>query len=72
MLCVLSRLFKDNDRHRGYEKGVYGLVCYLLKKVSMIKKYHNHTLQTNQWQREEKPHDNHQTPGRQTKQIKQD
>ena len=26
-----------------------------LKKVSMIKKYHNHTLQTNPWHREEEP-----------------
>ena len=34
----------------------------------MIRKYHNHKLQTNPWQREEEPDNNHETPGRQTKQ----
>ena len=34
----------------------------------MIRKYHNHKLQTNQWHREEEPHNNDQTPERQTKQ----
>ena len=34
----------------------------------MIRKYHNHKLQTNPWYREEEPHNNHETPGRQTKQ----
>ena len=38
------------------------------KKVSMIRKYHNHKLQTNPWLHEEEPHNNHDTPGRQTKQ----
>ena len=37
-----------------------------LKIVSMIRKYHNHKLQTNPRHREEKPHNNHETPGRQT------
>ena len=36
----------------------------------MIRKYHNHKLQTNPWHREEEPHNNHETPGRQTKQSK--
>ena len=36
----------------------------------MIKKYHNHKLQTNLWHREEEPQNNHETPGRQTKQSK--
>ena len=36
--------------------------------MSMIRKYHNHKLQTNPWHREEEPHKNHETPGRQTKQ----
>ena len=36
----------------------------------MISKYHNHKLQTNLWNREDEPHNNHQTPGRQTKQRK--
>ena len=39
--------------------------------VSMIREYHNHTLQTNQWHCEEEPHNNHETPGRQTKQSNQ-
>ena len=34
----------------------------------MIKKYHNHKLHTNPWHREEEPHYNHETRGRQTKQ----
>ena len=32
----------------------------------MIRKYYNHTLQTNPWHREEEPHNNHEVPGRQT------
>ena len=37
----------------------------------MIRKYHNHKLQTNPWESEEEPHNNHETPGRQTKQSNQ-
>ena len=37
----------------------------------MIRKYHNHKLQTNPWHREEEPHKNHETPERQTKQSNQ-
>ena len=37
----------------------------------MIRKYHNHKLQTNPWHREEEPHNNHKAPGRQTKQSNQ-
>ena len=37
----------------------------------MIRKYHNFKLQTNLLHREEEPHNNHDTPGRQTKQSKQ-
>ena len=33
----------------------------------MIRKYRNRKLQTNPWHRKEKPHNNHETPGRQTK-----
>ena len=42
-----------------------------LHKVSMIRIYHNHKLQTNPWYREEEPHNNQETPGRQTKQSNQ-
>ena len=38
------------------------------KIVSMIRKYNNHKLQMNPWHREEEPHNNHATPGSQTKQ----
>ena len=37
----------------------------------MIRKYHNHKLQTNPWLHEEAPHNNHEIPGRQTKQNNQ-
>ena len=35
----------------------------------MIRKYHNHKLQTTPWHREEEPLNHHETPGRQIKQI---
>ena len=57
---------------------LYYFVCasregllFRTKIVSMIRKYHNHKLQTNLWYREEEPHNNHETPGRQTKQSNQ-
>ena len=34
----------------------------------MIRKYHYHKLQTSTWHGEEEPHNNHETPIRQTKQ----
>ena len=37
----------------------------------MIKKYHNREPQTNQRHREEEPHNNHETPGRQAMQSSQ-
>ena len=39
------------------------------KQVIMTRKYHNQTLQTNPWHREEEPQNNksHRTPGRQSK-----
>ena len=37
----------------------------------MIRKYQIHKLQTNPWHHEEKPHNNHETPERQTKQSNQ-
>ena len=36
----------------------------------MIRKNHNHKLQTNPWLHEEEPHHYHETPERQTKQSK--
>ena len=41
------------------------------KIASMIRKYYYHKLRTNLWHREEEPHNNHETPGRQTKQGNQ-
>ena len=37
----------------------------------MIRKYHNHKLQTTPWHREEDPLNHHETPGRQIKQSNQ-
>ena len=37
----------------------------------MIRKYHNHKLQTTPWYREEEPLNHHETPGRQIKQSNQ-
>ena len=37
----------------------------------MIRKYHNHKLQTTLWHREEEPLNHHETPGRQIKQSNQ-
>ena len=37
----------------------------------MIRKYHNHKIQTNPWHHKEEPHNNHQTPGNQTKHSNQ-
>ena len=37
----------------------------------MIRKYHNYKLQTNPWHRMLEPHNNHETPGRQTNQRNQ-
>ena len=37
----------------------------------MIRKYHNHKLQTNPQYHEEEPHNNQKTLGRQTKQTNQ-
>ena len=43
----------------------------LSKIVSMIRKYHNHKLQTTPWPREEEPLNHHETPVRQIKQSNQ-
>ena len=37
----------------------------------MIRKYHNHKLQTTPWHREEEPLNHHETPGRQIQQSNQ-
>ena len=37
----------------------------------MIRKYHNYKLQTIPWHCKKEPHNNHETPGRQTKQSNQ-
>ena len=42
-----------------------------LKIVSMIRKYHNHKMQTNPWHHEEEPHNNQELPWRQTKESNQ-
>ena len=52
-------------------KNLTSWCIWVSKIVSMIRKYHNHKLQTNLWHREEEPHNDHKTPGRQTKQSNQ-
>ena len=44
---------------------------FILKIVSMIRKYYKHKLQTNLWHHKEESHNKHETPGRQTKQSHQ-
>ena len=39
------------------------------KIVGMIRKYYTHKLQTNLWHHKEEPHNNHETPGRQSSQL---
>ena len=39
--------------------------------MSMIRKYHDHKLQTTLWHREEEQLNHHETPGRQIKQSNQ-
>ena len=51
------------DLHRN---PVCWLILFILKKMSMIKKYH--TLQTKPWHREEEPQNTHKTSGIQLKQ----
>ena len=48
---------------------LYGIWYYLKKQVSMNRKYHNHTLQTNTWYREEEQQNTniHKTSGTQLK-----
>ena len=64
-----SRFFSFRQEH-DMSPGDHALVGSNIL-VSMIRKYHIHKLKTNQWHREEEPHDNHQTIGRQTKQSNQ-
>ena len=47
------------------------MIALSSKIVSMIRKYHNYKLQTSPWHREVEQHNNHETPGRQTKQSNQ-
>ena len=63
----MLKVFNFND-HEAYRWLVYNDAS---KVVSMIWKYDNHKLQTSPWYREEEPHNNHETPGRQTKQSNQ-
>ena len=52
-------------------RDIYAIMQLVSQIVSMIRKYHNHKLQTTQWQREEEPLNHHETPGRQIKQSSQ-
>ena len=65
-VCWLPVIWIRCDRTISY-KGKYVACLYGRKQVSIIRKYHNHTLQTNPRLRE-KPQNtnNYKTPGRQT------
>ena len=67
--CIYSRVHRRLD----FIMEAITIVCNIgyLRMVSMIRKYHNHKLQTNPWHREEKTHNNHEIPGRQTNQSNQ-
>ena len=74
----VSLAFKQNEPYVAIDHALAASMeilrqqNHLLKKiVSMIRKYHNHKLQTNPWHRKEEPHNNHETSGRQTKQSNQ-
>ena len=58
------------DEFKNFVTSMYKWQCQL-KIVSMIRKYHNHKLQTTPWHREEEPLNHHKTPGRQIKQSNQ-
>ena len=47
----------------------YSIVCFNSQSTTMKNSEydHNHKLKTTSWYREEKPHNNHETPERQTK-----
>ena len=55
----------------GQDNNVAFIFIHSSKLVSMIRKYHNHKLQTSPWHREEEPLNHQETPGRQTKQSNQ-
>ena len=75
-------IFQNNTGTLGIMQNTVYLICkgqnrksqnmeFLLKIVSMIRKYHNHKPQTIPWHRKEEPHNHHETPGRRTKQSNQ-
>ena len=55
----------------AYHTAVQDQTTWAYKIASMIRKYHNHKLQTNPWHREKEQHNTHKTPGRQAKQRNQ-
>ena len=66
---VLCGYQLSEERKLVFKSGFVFLLLCLNGQVSMIRKYHNNTLQTNPRHREEEPqnNNNHKTPGRQTK-----
>ena len=68
----LINLRKQCLQIRKYNVKIHIPIVLLIKKnVRIIRKYHNHKLQTNRWYCEEESHNNRETPGRQTKQSSQ-
>ena len=77
-LHLMQSSIKSNMPKLG---SIYVLVWIPLASASMftsmseivikIRNCHNHKLRTNPWHREKEPHNNHETPERQTKQSNQ-
>ena len=55
-------LFRLNIPSDYNDFGFNSFQKIILKIVSMIRKYHNHKLQTTPWHREEEPLNHHETP----------
>ena len=66
-----SKMVEHVDTLKANPKLAVKVQLYLSKIVSMIRKYHNHKLQTTPWHCEEEPLNHHETPGRQIKQSNQ-
>ena len=69
-MLILTLLFGTLNRiNQLYEMQFIFVDWHFCNKtkyqVSMIRKYHNHKLQTNPWHHGEEPQNNHNTPGSQ-------
>ena len=63
-----SKLARKTYLHSDYSAHCWVVQNFEPKIVSMIRKCHNHKTADKPWHREEEPHNNHETQGKQTKQ----